>query len=172
MHRIKTLLAKPRWQRTTLWLTSLLLGASLAAFTGCSGGGGGTGPGGSIAGNYVLEGVDDEAPPVTIHHGPWLDRINVRFYNLYHAEITGGSIELDGDDRFVMSISGTVNADGQLFSMTMYTEGYYEVDGDEIWFTSDDPALGSSVGTLDGGAIYFVVDVMKKGVANELVFER
>lgn len=148
----------------------LILAAALSTMA-CAGGDG-TGPDAGEAGNYSLRNIDLQPPPVTIHHGPWLDRVNVRFYNLYHVEITSGLIELDGDDRFVMTYNGRVVADGQEFATSLTTEGFYEVDGDEIWFTSDDATLGTAMGILQGRTITFAVDLMEKGVDNEFVFQR
>lgn len=161
MNRIRSMLTIAR---------RLFLAAALTT-TGCAGGEG-TGPGAGEAGDYVLTNVDLHPPPATIHHGPWLDRVNVRFYNLYHVEITSGVLALDGDDRFVMTFNGIVVADGQQFATSVTTEGFYEVDGDEIWLTSDHETLGTAVGTLQGRTITFAVDFMQKGVDNEFVFQR
>lgn len=139
--------------------------------TGCSGGGS-TGPGPGAAGNYVLKNVDLEPPPVTIHHGPWLDPATVTFWNLFHYEITGAVLELDGDDRFILTFDWSVIADGEPFGGTVSSEGFYEVDGDEIRLTSDDETLGPSVGTIAGRAITFEVDIMNKGAPRDFVFQR
>lgn len=165
-----TIFARPRWRNATLWVSSFLLGAFVAAAAGCGGGGSSTGPGGNVAGTYVLQNVDLESLPAVIHNGPWLDPINVVFYNLYHLEVTGGSIALDEDDRFAFTLEGFVDADGNYFPRGSTLEGYYEVDGDELWLTPDGaPAIFA---TIEGRTITLTADIMRKGTANDFAFRR
>lgn len=158
-----------RWRNGSRRVRTLLLAAVLAA--GC-GGGDSAGPNDISAGEYRLSQVDLETLPVTIHHGPWLDPATVTFWNLFHYEITGAVLELDGDDRFILTADWWVVADGEEFAGTVSAEGFYEVEDDEIWLTSDDGTLGSSVGTIAGRTITFEVDIMNKGVPREFVFQR
>jgi hypothetical protein len=173
MHRTKTLLATPRWQRATLWLTSLLLGATLAVGTGCSGGGESTGPDNDdITGTYVLQNVDEESLPVEIHHGPWFDAASGTFFNQFIFTVTGGSIQLLDGGRFTMTMSAVVNGDGQGGAATLSVDGWYEVDGDEIWFEADDETWGSVTATLDGDTIIMSADMMNKGDSRDFSYQR
>ena len=95
MLRITQLFAGRRWRGGTRWISGLVVAATLAA-AACSGSDS-TGPGGVDAGEHMLTKVGFDPPPVTIHHGPWLDPNTVTFWNLYHFEITGAVLELDGE---------------------------------------------------------------------------
>jgi hypothetical protein len=173
MHRFKTLLATPRWHRATLWLTSLLLGATLAVATGCGGGGGSTGPDNdSITGTYVLQRVDEEPLPAEIHHGPYFDAESGTFFNLFIFTVTGGSIRLLDDGRFTWDLTVFVNGDGQGGAGAISFGGWYERDGDEISLEADDEMWGSATVTLDGNTLVLAEDVMNKGVSRDFIYER
>ena len=171
MHRTQSAPSAPRGSGGLRRIRTLIV-ASVLAIAGCSGGSDSAGPNGISAGEYVLAKVDLETLPATIHNGPWLDPVTVTFWNHFHYEITGAVLELDGDDRFILSFDWSVVADGEEYAGTVSAEGSYEVDGDEIWLASDDEGLGSSVGTIAGRTITFEVEIMNKGVTREFVFQR
>ena len=174
MNAIRSILSNPRWRGVTLWVSSLLLGATVAAATGCGGGGdGGTGPDDDgITGTYVLQNVDQDPLPVEIHHGPWFDAQNGTFYNLFVFTVTGGSIQLQEDGRFTMSLSAVVNGDGQGGAAMLSIGGWYERDGDELWFEADDESWGTATATLDGDEIIMSADMMNKGVSRDFSYQR
>jgi hypothetical protein len=148
-----------------------LVAVCLLAAAGC-GGDNSTGPSGRITGSYVLRDVDDEGLPVTIHQGPWLDPVNVTFYNKYILQVTGGVIELHDDDRFTMTISADANADGLQWSPTLVLGGSYEVDDGEVWFWVDGYDVPAGSAAISRGIITLTIDLMSKGVSNDLHFRK
>lgn len=173
MHRINTSAADPRWHRGTRWITSLLLGATLAVGVGCGSGGGSTGPSDDdITGTYLLQNVDLEPLPVEIHHGPWYDAASGTFFNQFVFTVTGGSIQLLEGGRFTLTLSAVVVGDGQGGAALVSVGGWYELDGDELWLEADDETFGSVGATLDGDTILMEADMMNKGVMREFSYRR
>lgn len=150
----------------------LVLVATLAAMVAC-GGDGGSGPaGGSAAGTYQLQEVDSYAPPVTIHHGPWIDRASGAYYNAFVVQVNGATIELNGEGRFTVSFAGAVNADGLQYPATLSTSGAYEIDGDEIALQPDNAVMLPAIGVLHRGTITLAFDLLGSGATNQYTFRR
>lgn len=149
----------------------VFLMAGLLVTAGC-GGDKSTGPDGGITGRYTLRDVDGEGLPVTIHQGPWLDPVNVTFYNKYVMQVTGGTIELGDDDRFTMTISAQANADGLQWSPSLILIGDYDVANGEIRFWPDGYDIAAGSARISRGTITLTIDLMTKGVSNDLHFRR
>jgi hypothetical protein len=147
----------------------LLLSATVLAI-GC-GGDQSTGPGKkNVAGTYLLSEVDEAGLPATIHQGPWLDPVNVVFYNQYIMRITGGAIALDPDDRFSLTISAEAYADGLQWTPIFTLTGTYEIDDGELWFWPDGYNIPAGSATIHGRTITLTIDLMTKGIDNDLSF--
>lgn len=149
-------------------LAFALLGAA------CGGGGGdsGTEPSNGPAGTYALRQVDDASLPAVIHQGPWLDRVNVRFYNKLIMQVVDGSIELYDDGTYSMTFDMEYNADGKPGTTSVDREGDYEVQGADIAFRWGSNPPGTFAGRLQGGVITIPLDFMGKGVSNAYAFRR
>lgn len=158
--------------RAGLWFAIVLTVAATFIISGCSSDKG-TGPGGdSSAGTYLLSDVDDYAPPVTIHQGPWLDPVSVTFYNKFILQVTGGAIELDDDDTFSINFTVHANGDGKQWGASVHVTGAYVLEGDELWFYPDDENQNPVVAYLNGDTINLTLDFMGKGVANTYHFSK
>ena len=161
------------WRLARTRLTGMLLAALSLGAGGCGvGGTEPTGPGNHHEGLYELSKIDLNPPPVVIHHGPWYDEYSGTFFNLYVVEVLGGEIELEVGERFRLTLSSTVNGDGEMKAAAFTITGNYEIDGDEIWMTADDENLGTTVAQLEDGAIVMRMDPMGKGRPLSFVFER
>lgn len=171
MQDITTLVT--RLQRRAVPRTFMLtLAAALLAAPGCSSDKG-TGPAEKLpAGTYSLHQIDDDAPPVTIHQGPWLDPVNVTFYNKFIVKITGGEVELDDNGQFLMNFTADINGDGQQWSAVLDIAGAYAIEDDEVWFYPEDADLNPVSSPLQNGAITLGIDFMGKGVANYYHFAK
>lgn len=106
---------------------STLLVAALLGLPACSGGGP-TEPnkGGKVTGTYSLEEADDEALPVTIHRGAYLDPETGIFYNNYVFGIEGGYMEVREDETFYAAFDVRLTADGQSGQGTFEMEGVWD----------------------------------------------
>jgi hypothetical protein len=161
-----TTLAVSRYRHITriMRLTAtLLIVTTLAAATGCGGGGdSSTGPSNTNpVGIYALMQVDSKAIPTEIYHGPYFDASIPHFYEQYIAKVTGGEIILQKGGRFHMAVDGEVTADRKVLNGTFGFDGTYEIDGDELMLTTDGGADGTA--TLGNGAISLSADLMGGG---------
>ena len=137
------------------------------------GGDKGTGPSNADpTGTYTLRSVDDHSLPATIHQGPWLDSVSVRFYNLYVVRVLQGSFSLDDDGRFYIAIGGQVNADGAVWSPTSSMQGDYQIEDGELWIKPDGLPVWPTPAQIHDGVIELPIDLMSKGVANVFEFRR
>jgi hypothetical protein len=162
------------WRLARARLTGVVLAAmSLFGAAGCAPDGSEpTGPGNHHEGLYELSKIDLNPPPVVIHHGPWYDEYAGTFFNLYVVEVLGGEIELENHERFHLTLTSTVNGDGETRAAAFTITGSYEIDGDEIRFTADDDNLGTTVAQIAGGEIVVTMDPMGKGRPLAFIFAR
>lgn len=142
---------------------SLLLALGLLATIACGSNGGGdktTGPTptASVEGNYNLRNVDGNRPPVEVYHGPWFDGVNRRFYNQRILVVKNGVINLDDTDRWAMTLDVQVTLDAVTTQQTLAIMGSYEIEGDQIVFSSFDDDL-ELAGTIKKGTISLSMDV-------------
>jgi hypothetical protein len=149
---MSTTSAASRSRRRAVSLTAaLLLAGALAGVTAC--GDSSTGPRGGPAGNYSLRQVDGGNLPALVYNGPYVDADNNRRYYNLAIQVVGSTLELTRDGHFTLTIDQVANADGQVFSGSQSVEGYYEVDGDEVEFGSDDTNFPFTAGTLQNGTM-------------------
>jgi len=111
----------------------------------CGGGkdGGSTGPGGGdvgqVAGDYLLDGANDEALPATVQTN-----------ECSPVQILNGGITLSHDGSFQMQFNWR-DTNGE--SKFTGDHGHYRADGDQIEFSSD--AWGDSFeGEVDDGVLW------------------
>jgi hypothetical protein len=140
---------------------SLLLVLGLLATIACGGDSGGdktTGPTATVEGNYNLRSVEGNRLPVEVYHGPWFDGVNKRFYNQMILVVKNGVINLDDTDRWAMTLDVQMTLDAVTTQQTLAIMGSYEIDGEEILFSSfdDDTELA---GTIKKGTISLSMDV-------------
>src|SRR5215471_12473221 len=104
-------------------VASLLLATALLMTVACGGDSAGdkaTGPGPTtVEGNYNLRTIDGNRLPVEVYHGPWFDPVNRRFYNQRIISIKNGVINLDGTDRWAMTMDAQVTLDGATTQQTL-----------------------------------------------------
>ena len=164
--------AKRSWSRAVITRTAGLL--AVALLTACPGGGGGdsgvepSGP----EGTYELRQVDAKSLPARIHQGPWLDRVNTRFYNTLIMDVVGGSIVMDGDAGYTLDFDLKYNADGTPGVTSVHRTGDYRIDGEDITFRYGSNPPGTFLGTIQNGVITIPLDFMGKGVDNAFAFRR
>jgi hypothetical protein len=159
------------WSRAVITRAALAVAAS-AGLLACSGDSA-TGPSTSkSAGLYELQNVDQSAPPTIIHKGPWLDKVNTRFYNLMIMTVTGGTIEMEDDGWFHMSFDLDYNADGNRGTTALEIEGEWKQFGDKIDFIPDFGTNSAWSAEIRNGAIALPLDMMNKGVTNTYTFRR
>ena len=156
--QIRAALERPAFIRPVV---SRLLTLGLLATVACGGNSGGdktTGPTARIEGNYNLRNVDGNQPPVEVYHGPWFDGVNKRFYNQRIVVVKNGVINLDGTDRWAMTLDVQVTLDAVTTQQTWAIMGSYEIDGDEILLSSYD-VDADLVGTIAKGTISLSMDI-------------
>ena len=162
---------QPQWSLLTRRLSSLLVAASLAGVMACSSSGGEpTGPNNhDEEGNYALVQVDLVATPATIHAGPWFDAASGTFFNEFIVQVVGGQVKLLEDHRFVMTLDIAMTGDGFPAFTSIQVGGWYEIDGEDIYFEADDETVGDLEGEIEDEMIEVEIDLMGKG-ANQLRF--
>jgi hypothetical protein len=159
------------WSRAVITRAALVVAAS-AGLLACSGDSS-TGPGaGKSAGLYELQNVDQSAPPTIIHKGPWLDKVNTRFYNLMVMTVTGGTIEVEDDGWFYMTFNLDYNADGNRGTTSLEIEGEWKQFGDKIDLIPEGNPNAAWSAIIRNGAIALPLDMMNKGVTNTYTFRR
>lgn len=126
-----------------------------------------TGPKGP-GGTYALALLDDFELPAVIHHGPHFDAQG-HFYNQYIASVVDGEIVLDGD-HFQLYLAIDVVADGQPFEAELELEGTFEMDGEDLYLTTD--AGAELFAVRDGRAVLMPLDLMGYGNGFTYRFER
>ena len=149
--------------------TSVLLGVA-----GCGADGGGpTGPsGGKVTGTYVLEYVDEEELPVSVHHGPWLDPATGIFYNNFVVRVTGGYIELRENESFYLALHVQLEGDGQTGQTVMEFEGEWDLVKDQVMLRVQFPIFGNQVLERDGSWLTTDIDFLGLGDSSKLEFKR
>ena len=120
-------------------------------------------------GNYALVQVDLVATPATIHAGPWFDAASGTFFNEFIVQVVGGQVKLLEDHRFTMTLDIAIMGDGIPMFTSVQVGGWYEIDGEDIYFESDDETIGDLEGEIEDEMIEVEIDLMGKG-ANQLRF--
>ncbi|MGH7694657.1 MAG: hypothetical protein ACRENH_06735 [Gemmatimonadaceae bacterium] len=152
--------------------TALVAGALLsAACPGSSDSKSSTEPEGP-SGVYLLKQVDAAAPPVTIHEGPWFDRVNTRFYNQLIMQVVDGTVELEEDGAYTLDFDLKYFADGTPGTTSVHREGDYQIHGEDIAFRYGSNPPGTFLGRLQGNVLTIPIDFMGKGVSNAYAFKR
>ena len=143
-------------------VASLLLATALLVTIACGGNGGGdktTGPTTTtVEGNYNLRTIDENQLPVEVYHGPWFDPVNTRFYNQRIVVVKRGVINLDDTDRWAMTFDVQVTLDDFTTQQTVSVTGTYEIDGEDIVFSTFDDD-GELSGTIKKGKIALAMDL-------------
>lgn len=146
-----------RWfELQRMWRTLPVAGLLLAG--ACGGGDGGTGPGGNgLSGTYELVGINEDGVPE-----------EEQVENCLPALFTSGSMALDGDGNFELSILYE-NQDGQ---DGFQDHGRFQRDGDDLSFDSE--AWGDRFdGEVEGDLVVLYYDFCANGVADiDFVFEK
>ena len=157
-------------------LRSAFLASALVSLTACGGGGDGpTGPktGGNVTGTYTLEEADDEALPVAIHHGAYLDPATGAFYNNYVFEIEGGYIEVREDETFYAAFDIRLTVDGQSAQGTFEMEGLWDEVPDGVRLRVQFPVTGTLLLERrdDGSGLHTDLDFLGLGEETHLDFD-
>ena len=143
-------------------VASLLLATALLVTIACGGNGGGdktTGPSTTtVEGNYNLRTIDANQLPVEVYHGPWFDPVNTRFYNQRIVVVKNGVINLDDTDGWTMAFDVQVTLDDFTTQQTLSVSGSYQIDGEDIVFSTFDQD-GQLSGTIKKGKISLTMDL-------------
>ena len=154
---------RPRAVRTTL--AHLLAGVALLGATACTGPS--TGPRNTNPlGIYGLLTVDRTAIPAEVFRGPYYVR-ELEITVTLVVKVTGGEVILQEDGSFHLAVDFTMGAEGREGSLTMTSDGTYEIDGGRILFETEG---GSEVGSLRNGQITLPLDVMDDGRMKSYTF--
>ena len=160
--------------RLTSLLRSAIFAAAGATFIGISacGSDGPTSPnsGGKVTGTWVLESIDDEEPPVSIHRGPFLDPATGTFYNNYVYRLTGGYLEIRENETFFLALQIRIEADGQTAEGTMELEGEWDLVDDEVVLRVQFPFVGTQILEREDGVLHADIDFMGLGELSHLHF--
>ena len=145
-----------KWRPVLAWWSLIGL---VAACGGGSDGGTGPGGGGSLAGDYLLVGANDEAVPAVVTSDACAQ-----------VEILNGGITLNADGRWQMQFNWQ-DANGE----TKFTgdHGRFQRQGDEVLFSSE--AWGDQFeGEMDEGLLWIAYDFCSIDAAGdlELAFSR
>jgi len=170
MKRIQTA-AKRSWSRAVITRTAGIIAVALLTACPKSGGDSVTEPDDGPEGTYELRQVDAKTLPARIHQGPWLDRVNTRFYNTLIMDVVGGTMVMD-EDGYTLDFDFKYNADGQPGTTTFHRQGDYRIDGEDITFRWGSNPPGTFLGTIRNGVITIPFDFMGKGADNAFAFRR
>jgi hypothetical protein len=151
-------------------VTTLLLAGIFTAVAGCGGSDSPTEPQNGPYGEYALRQVDGAAPPVQVHNGPWLDPVETRFYNNLNLRVTGGEVHLHDDGTFYISLDLSGVGDGEKVTTTSEIEAFYKLIEGELILIANGQKV--SIGTVEDGEVMIGLDLMGKGVVNQLTFRR
>ena len=148
--------------------------AAVALLTACpkSGDKSVTEPNNGPEGSYELRQVDAKGLPARIHQGPWLDRVNTRFYNKLIMDVVGGAMVMEEDGSYSLDFQFEYNADGQPGTTTWNRHGSYTIDGEDVTFRWGSNPPGTFLGTIRNGVVTIPYDFMSKGVNNDFAFRR
>ena len=156
---------------------SILFAAATVALAGCAGDSASpTDPGNNNNNNnnndpkglYDLRTIDNTALPGEIYHGPYFDPATTRFYNQMVLLVTRGSVNIIANNRWAMTLDINKTMDGKAGQTTFYSEGTYELQGNQILFKPETDNLTELTGTLERGTISF--SVAFNGSKNEKAF--
>ena len=155
----------------TRTIASLLLAFATATAAACSSSDDGpSSPNTGLIGNYDLQEVDGDSPPVTIFDDD-VQTEDGRVVRLKIA-VTGGSLELDDNEEFSGDLDIRISVPGNSKDESLSISGEYSRSGDEISFESDDAELGRFEGTIRNGQIEIDLDILGTRNSSTYTFKK
>ena len=121
------------------------------------------------AGVYRLTSLDKRSVPVTIYNGPYTDPQSGERVQSMVAQVIDGVVGLADDGTYQLAVDLLINADGDVFPVPLTGFGWYEVQGNQVAFTSDAAATGL-VGTLGNGTVTLPYPI--RGATRKLAFRK
>jgi hypothetical protein len=152
-------------------IAGLLVTTALLGVVACSGSDSSTGPrnndnNASPAGTYALFQVDGKNIPKQIFRGP-MTLPGGATYDDFTFTITGGELILQKGGDIHAAIDYKASGGGNEATGTSVADGTYEIDGDQIYISSEG---GGNGGSFRNGVITLKLDLMGKGDARTYTF--
>ena len=153
-------------------IASLLLALATATAAACSSSDDGPSSpnAGGVTGNYDLQEVDGDSPPVTIFDDD-VQTEDGRVVRLRIA-VTGGSLELDDNEEFSGNLDIRLSVQGNSKDESLPISGDYSRSGNEISFESDDPDVPSFEGKIRNGQLEIDLDILGTRNSSTYTFKK
>lgn len=123
----------------------------------------------SVVGVYQLRAVAQTALPFEVYRGPFYHEIDGRAYEDFEVTLTGGTLQLDASGGYHTTLNYTALKDGVEETASLRAWGTYETHGRQIVITRDN-GVDDGEGTIDGGRVTLLLDIIGKGVVTPYTF--